>query len=107
MIATGPRVAFEQIEGLGTDSNISYIGTPQGAMRTRERWERFVKDPGPAVIGAAQAAGCTGAAYEFLFNFEKDCRDAGIRDKVKITWITPEPYLGHFGIQGIRGGEKL
>jgi enoyl-CoA hydratase len=29
-------------------------------------WRGFVDDPGPAVIGVTQEAGCMGAAYEFL-----------------------------------------
>src|SRR5680860_1321062 len=107
VISTGPELAFDAIEGLGPKGNVSYIGTPGGAMETRSRWKEFIKNPGPAVIGAAQSAGCAGAAYEFLFNFEQQCRAAGIRDKVDITWITPEPYLGHFGIGGISGGETM
>lgn len=107
IVATGPELAFDQIAGLGPEGNVAYIGTPHGAMETRKRWQEFIKHPGPAVIGAAQAAGCAGAAYEFLFNFEQQCRAAGIRDKVKLTWITPEPFLGHFGIGGIAGGESM
>lgn len=107
VISTGPELAFDAIEGLGPHGNVSYIGTPAGAMETRSRWKEFIKHPGPAVIGAAQSAGCAGAAYEFLFNFEQQCRAAGIRDKVDLTWITPEPYLGHFGIGGIAGGETM
>lgn len=107
IIATGPELAFDAVEGLGPQGNVNYIGTPHGAMETRQRWKEFIKHPGPAVIGAAQAAGCTGAAYEFLFNFEHQCRRAGIRDRVDLTWITPEPYLGHFGIGGIPGGETM
>lgn len=34
-------------------------------------------------------------------------RKHGIRKRVPLTWITPEPNLGHFGIGGIRGGETL
>ena len=30
-----------------------------------------------------------------------------MRDRIDITWITPEPYLGHFGIDGIAGGEAM
>jgi len=48
-----------------------------------------------------------GAGYEYLMNLEHHCRKAKIRDRVKVTWITPEPYLGHFGIGGMPGGENL
>ncbi|MHB1652974.1 MAG: NAD(P)/FAD-dependent oxidoreductase [Desulfitobacteriaceae bacterium] len=107
VIATGPELAFQDVKGLGPEGNVAYIGNPQAAMDARKKWQEFVKDPGPAVIGAAQSAGCAGAAYEFLFNFEQQCRVAGIRDKVELTWITPEPFLGHFGIGGIAGGETM
>lgn len=107
VMATGPELAFDAVEGIGPESNVSCICNPKGAMDTREKWEEFKKNPGPVVIGAAPAAGCAGAAYEFLFNFEKRCREAGIRDKVDITWVTPEPFVGHFGIEGIAGGEAL
>jgi len=48
-----------------------------------------------------------GAAYEYLFNLEKQLRKHKVRDKVELTWITPEPFLGHFGIGGIVGGKAM
>lgn len=105
IIATGPEWMFDQVPGLGLDSNVSFIVNPETAQETRKRWLKFVKDPGPVVIGALQGSQCTGPAYEFLFNFEKRCRDLGIRKKVKITFITPEPFVGHLGLGGITGSK--
>jgi sulfide:quinone oxidoreductase len=48
-----------------------------------------------------------GAAYEFLFNVEKWLREQNIRKKVDLYWITPEDYLGHFGIDGMPLGESM
>jgi sulfide:quinone oxidoreductase len=48
-----------------------------------------------------------GAAYEFLFNIEKWLRDQNIRKKVDLYWVTPETYLGHFGIDGMPLGESM
>jgi sulfide:quinone oxidoreductase len=48
-----------------------------------------------------------GAAYEFLFNIEKWLREQKIRKKVDLYWITPEPFLGHFGIEGMPLGEGM
>ncbi len=76
-------------------------------METRRKLEEFKGNPGPIVIGATQGAGCMGAAYEFLFNVEKWLRDEKIRKKVDLHWITPEPYLGHFGIDGMPLGEAM
>lgn len=105
IIATGTKVDFDIAPGLREHS--CYIGTPNGAMKTRETLEEFKKNPGPVVIGATQKAGCMGAAYEFLFNIEKWLREQHIRKKVDLYWITPEDYLGHFGIDGMPGGETM
>ena len=107
IIATGPEWQFDQIAGLGLDSNVSFIVTPETALVARKRWLEFIKDPGPVVIGAAPGSQCTGPAYEFLFNLEKRCRDLGIRKKVDITFITPEPFLGHLGIGGLTGSNFI
>ncbi len=105
VIATGPKVNFDIAEGIR--ENACYIGTPVGAMETREKLQEFKKSPGAIVIGATQNAGCMGAAYEFLFNIEKWLREEDIREKVDLYWVTPEDYLGHFGIDGMPGGESM
>ena len=70
-------------------------------------FKEFAKSPGPVVIGAVPGASCMGAGYEYLFNFDRHARKAGIRKDISITWVTPEPALGHFGIGGIKGGELM
>ncbi|WP_115461091.1 NAD(P)/FAD-dependent oxidoreductase [Winogradskyella aurantiaca] len=105
VIATGPKVKYDVAPGVKDHSY--YIGTPDGAMKTRKALEAFKKNPGPIVIGATQNAGCMGAAYEFLFNIEKWLREQNIRKKVDLFWITPETYLGHFGIDGMPMGETM
>lgn len=105
VIATGPKVNFDIAPGVR--EHCCYIGTPVGAMKTREKLEAFKQNPGPIVIGATQNAGCMGAAYEFLFNIEKWLREQNIRKKVDLYWVTPEDYLGHFGIDGMPGGEAM
>jgi sulfide:quinone oxidoreductase len=105
VISTGPKVNFDVAPGVREHSY--YIGTPVGAMKIRERLETFKQDPGPIVVGATQNAGCMGAAYELLFNIEKWLREQNIRKKVDLYWITPEDYLGHFGIDGMPGGEAM
>ncbi len=105
VIATGPKVNYDIVPGLREHG--FYIGTPDGALKTREKLNEFKKNPGPIVIGSTQEAGCMGAAYEFLFNIEKWLREEGIRNKVDLYWITPETYLGHFGIDGMPMGETM
>ncbi|MBK7223696.1 MAG: FAD-dependent oxidoreductase [Saprospiraceae bacterium] len=105
VIATGPKVNFDIAPGI--KEHACYIGTPPGAMDTRAKLDEFKKNPGPIVIGATQSAGCMGAAYEFLFNVEKWLRTQNIRQKVDLYWVTPEPFLGHFGIEGMPLGEAM
>lgn len=105
VVATGPSVNFDVAPGV--KEHAYYIGTPDGAMKTRKALEDFKKNPGPIVIGATQNAGCMGAAYEFLFNIEEWLRAEGIRKKVDLYWVTPETYLGHFGIDGMPLGTPM
>ncbi|MCQ0110290.1 NAD(P)/FAD-dependent oxidoreductase [Zhouia amylolytica] len=105
VVATGPKVKYDVAPGV--EKYAHYVGTPNGAMKIRKALEEFKKNPGPIVIGATQNAGCMGAAYEFLFNIEKWLREQNIRKKVDLYWITPETFLGHFGIDGIKGGETM
>ncbi|MFN4298335.1 MAG: NAD(P)/FAD-dependent oxidoreductase [Thermaurantimonas sp.] len=105
VIATGPKVDFDVAPGVR--ENAYYVGSHEGAMKIRKRLEEFAKNPGPIVVGATQYAGCMGAGYEFLFNLDHWLRKNNIRDRVKLTWITPEPYLGHFGIEGMTGAEAM
>jgi sulfide:quinone oxidoreductase len=59
------------------------------------------------VIGVTQGAGCFGAAYEFLFNTAYQLKKAGLKKKVKLSYVTSEPFHGHFGIGGLPHGEQL
>ncbi|HEX6255156.1 MAG TPA: FAD-dependent oxidoreductase [Euzebyales bacterium] len=107
VIATGYRNDFSVVPGLGPDGNAFTITTLEDAEAAGEGWRRFVEDPGPVVIAATQGAGCFGAAYEFLFNMSYQLRRAKLKDRAPLTYVTAEPFLGHFGIGGLPGGEKL
>ena len=107
IIATGAELVWDALPGLGPAGHTHSIFTPRDAEATYAAFQDFVKDPGPAVIGAVPGASCMGAGYEYLFNFDRYVRKAGVRKQVPITWVTPEPALGHFGIGGITGGETL
>ncbi len=107
VIATGPKLDYSVPGTNPKDGMASCICTPPDALETRSRFEALVDNPGPAVVGATPGAGCVGAAYEFLFNLEYNLRKRGVRDRVDLTWITPEPFLGHFGIGGVAGAEPM
>jgi sulfide:quinone oxidoreductase len=111
VIATGYRNALDAVPGLadglaGVDGAHT-ITTVEDAVRAGEGWRRFLDDPGPVVVGATQGAGCFGAAYEFLFNLSYRLRKAGLVRQAPLTYVTAEPFLGHFGIGGLPGGERL
>lgn len=107
VIATGAELAWDTVPGNGPKAFTHSIFTPPDAEATYAAWQEFVNDPGPAVVGAVPGASCMGAGYEYLFNLDHQSRKRGIRKKTDITWVTPEPFLGHFGIGGITGGETM
>lgn len=107
VIATGYQNNHDVVPGLGPDGNAYNITTLEEATKAGEGWKRFLADPGPIVIGATQGAGCFGAAYEFLFNVSHQLRKNGIKKQVELTYVSPEPELGHFGIGGLKHGETL
>ncbi|MEQ9691174.1 MAG: FAD/NAD(P)-binding oxidoreductase, partial [Bauldia litoralis] len=101
IIATGPDLAFDEIEGLGPDANTQSVCQIDHAERAKTAFDALVKKPGPVVIGAVQGASCFGPAYEFAFILETALRRAKIRDQVPMTFVTPEPYVGHLGLDGV------
>jgi sulfide:quinone oxidoreductase len=107
VIATGYRNNFDMVPGLGPGGNAYTITTLEDAIHAGEGWRRFLDDPGDIVVGAAQGAGCFGAAYEYLFNVSHQLRKAGLKKRVKLTYVSAEPFLGHFGIGGLPHGETL
>lgn len=107
LIGTGPKVDFDSVPGLGPDKNSWSICNIDHATQTRRAWEAFLKDPGPIVIGASQGAACFGAAYEFMFNVRYQLKKHNLLDKAPITFVTAEPFLGHFGIGGFGNAKKM
>lgn len=101
VIATGPALAFDEIEGSGPDRNTASICHVDHAAAAAVRWRSFCESPGPIVVGAVQGASCFGPAYEFAFLANADLRRRKIRDRVPITFVTSEPYIGHLGLGGV------
>ena len=101
VIATGPELAFDEIEGLGPEGHTQSICHVDHAEKAAKVVEELIKNPGPVVIGAVQGASCFGPAYEFLFILETALRKAKVRDRVPMTFVTSEPYVGHLGLDGV------
>ena len=107
IIATGPKLAFEEVEGLGPEGYTNSVCTVDHAEKAWADWQEFVKDPGPIVVGAVQMASCFGPAYEFAFIMDSDLRKRKIRDKVPMTFVTSEPYIGHLGLGGVGDSKTM
>ncbi len=101
VIATGPKLAFDEVEGAGPGKNSHSICHVDHAVEAGKAWDAFVKDPGPIVVGAVQMASCYGPAYEYAMIMDTDLRKRKIRDKVPMTYVTAEPYIGHLGLGGV------
>lgn len=102
LVATGPRLAFEKIPGLGPeDGHTQSVCNLEHAQRAGEAWQRFLENPGPVVVGTSQGGSCFGASYEFLFNVHHRIKKAGLEKEAPVTFISSEPFLGHFGLGGV------
>lgn len=101
IIATGPDLAFDEIPGLGPNGFTQSICHIDHATATKANFDALLKKPGPIVVGAVQGASCFGPAYEFAFILDTALRRAKKRDQVPITFVTPEPYIGHLGLDGV------
>lgn len=107
VIATGPRLAFEEVEGLGPEKHTHSICHVEHAENAGKAWNTFIADPGPVVVGAVQGASCYGPAYEFAFIMDTDLKRRRIRDRVPMTFVTAEPYVGHLGLGGVGDSKGL
>jgi sulfide:quinone oxidoreductase len=106
-IATGPRLAFDEIPGLGPEGFTESVCHVDHAMGAQDKWKQFTANPGPMVVGAAQMASCFGPAYEFAFIADAALRKLKLRDKVPMTYVSSEPFVGHMGLGGVGDSKTL
>src|SRR5690606_30108142 len=64
VITTCPKLAFEEVPGLGTNGQTQSVCIQCHVFSSWERYQQFVQDQGPVVVGAAQGGSCFGPAYE-------------------------------------------
>jgi sulfide:quinone oxidoreductase len=107
VITTGPKLAFEEVPGLGPDYHTQSICTHDHAERAWQAYEKFLENPGPVIVGAAAGASCFGPAYEFAMIIDADLRKRRLRDKVPMTFVSSEPYIGHMGLGGVGDSKGL
>ena len=101
VITTGPRLAFEEVPGSGPEGFTSSICTAEHAETAMGDYNKLLENPGPVIIGAMPFASCFGPAYEFAFMLDCALRKKKMRNKVPMTFVTSEPYIGHLGLGGV------
>lgn len=112
--ATGPKLKFEGTPGLGPDgghtvSVCTQDHAEEAALSLREKIERMRRgEKQRFVVGTGHGmCTCQGAAFEYIVNLEFELRNARVRDKAEIVWLSNEYELGDFGMGGMhirRGG---
>ncbi len=107
VIATGPDLAFDEIKGLGPDGHTVSVCRTDHAAHAADLFDAFCENPKSIVVGAAQGASCFGPAYEFALILDTELRRRKIRDQVPMTFVTPEPYIGHLGLDGVGDTKSL
>ncbi len=108
VIATGARLAFDEVPGSGPLQGYTQsVCTVDHAERAYADFERLLSEPGPVVVGAVQSASCFGPAYEYAAILDTALRRARVRDRVPMTFVTSEPYLGHLGLGGVGDSKGL
>ena len=112
LIATGPKLAFDEVAGAGPVTSggggfthsICHVDHAQAFFAD---YEQFLKNPGPIVVGAMPGASCFGPAYEFTMILDTDLRRRKLRNKVPITYVSSEPYIGHLGLGGVGDSKSM
>ena len=109
VIATGPKLSFDEVPGAGPAwrRHTHSICAVDHAQAFWADYQEFLKNPGPVVIGAMPVASCFGPAYEFAFILDTDLRKRKLRNKVPITFVTSEPYIGHLGLGGVGDSKSM
>ena len=109
LVATGGEWDWDNTRGLQPKPGgfTTSMLSPGAALEARKDWQALLADPGPIVIGLDLNASLYGAAYEFALNLDIALRKAGVREEAQITFLTPEPYLGHFGHDGLGNTRQI
>ncbi|HVA52748.1 MAG TPA: FAD/NAD(P)-binding oxidoreductase [Acidimicrobiales bacterium] len=105
--ATGPKLNFAATPGLGPDGFTESVCTAGHALEASNALQESIEK---MKLGAHQVivvgvghgtCTCEGAAFEYAFNVEHEVRQAGVRDKADIVYLTNEYELGDFGVGGL------
>ncbi len=105
VLATGPEPDVGAVQGAARHAwSVVHI---EQAVKAQAAYREFVRRPGPVLVAAAPGAAVLGPAYEFAFLVDEDLRRRGVRNRVPITVLTPEPHAGHLGLGAASEGHEL
>jgi len=112
VITTGPKLSFAEVPGAGPASgggggHTHSVCSVEHAEAFWKDYQEFLKNPGPVVVGAMPMASCFGPAYEFAFILDTDLRKRKLRNKVPITFVTSEPYIGDLVLGGVGDSKSM
>ena len=108
VITTGPKLSFDEVPGAGPHGGHTHsVCSVDHAQAFWAEYQEFLKNPGPIVVGAMPMASCFGPAYEFAFIVDADLRKRKLRNKVPMTFVTSEPYIGHLGLGGVGDSKSM
>ena len=108
VITTGPKLSFDEVPGAGPHGGHTHsVCSVDHAQKFWADYQEFLKNPGPVIVGAMPMASCFGPAYEFAFILDADLRKRKMRNKVPITFVTSEPYIGHLGLGGVGDSKSM
>ncbi|HYN30741.1 MAG TPA: FAD/NAD(P)-binding oxidoreductase [Dermatophilaceae bacterium] len=105
--ATGPRLRFEATPGLGPDGHSVSVCTADHAVDAAASLTACIDrlragQPQTLVVGMGHGTcTCEGAAFEYAFNVDHELREAGVRDRARLVYLTNEAHLGDFGVDGM------
>lgn len=105
--ATGPKLKFEATEGLGPEGYTHSVCTADHAVEASAALQKIIAKARAGehqnlVIGTGNPmCTCQGAAFEYTFNVDHELKQAGVRDKTDIYYLTNEASLGDFGVDGM------
>ena len=60
VIATGPRLAFEEVPGLGPDGFTQSVCSQDHSLQAWTKYQEFLQNPGPIIVGAAPGPAASG-----------------------------------------------
>lgn len=110
--ATGPRLRFEATEGLGPEGHSLSVCTADHAIEAAHRLTETIErlkagEEQTLVVGMGHGTcTCEGAAFEYVFNVDHQLREAGVRDRARLVYLTNEAALGDFGVGGMTFEEQ-